>query len=67
LQKTLRSTAKRAAHDDADAVLLIVEPVMPNEGTLLALRSLLRSGRASDHRAQQDRPVPPTPASTTTS
>ncbi|MBI3551681.1 MAG: GTPase Era [Elusimicrobia bacterium] len=44
LQKALRTTAKRTAHDDADAVILLVEPAHPDEKTLLEFSSLLRSG-----------------------
>ena len=44
LQGALRTTAKRAAHDDADVIVLLVEPGIPDAQTLLEFSSLLRSG-----------------------
>lgn len=44
LQSALRTTAKRAAHDDADVIVLLVDSSRPDAETLLEFSSLLRSG-----------------------
>lgn len=44
LQNALRMTAKKAAHDDADVIVLLVEPEVPDADTLREFSSLLRSG-----------------------
>jgi GTP-binding protein Era len=44
LQKTLRTTAKRAAHEDSDALVLVVEPSVPDDKTIQEFSSLLRGG-----------------------
>ncbi len=43
LQAALRKTASRAAHDDADVLVLMVEPTLPSAQTLLELSSFVRS------------------------
>lgn len=44
LQKALRHTAKKAAHEDADVVLLLVEPEKPDPETIQELSGLCRGG-----------------------
>ncbi len=44
LQQALRKAAKRAAQDDADVVVLLVEPQMPDPESLAELGALNRGG-----------------------